>query len=222
RLSNLPFQCIANKKEDGSTRFLVEDFNVFYTNKLTLFLKAGRKDRDLASFTGFGNPDKSLPSAGKEVEAIGKILNTTSIFLQDNATEAKSKTSLENSKYLHFATHGALNYSDFSSSYLKMSDLNSESEDGKLRIDEITTLNISRSAYVRLSACETAVNQELKKGWYISPANAFLVSSVRSVVASLWAVDDDATNLLMQEFYKNLTLMDKSEALRKAQETLSK
>jgi CHAT domain-containing protein len=47
------------------------------------------------------------------------------------------------------------------------------------------------------------------------------VSSVRSVVASLWAVDDDATNLLMQEFYKNLQTMDKVEALRKAQATLS-
>ena len=221
KLSNLPFQCIGKKSDDGHVRYLIEDHGVFYTNKLTVFLKAGRKDKSLASFTGFGNPDKSLNSAGKEVEAIGKMLNTTNIFLQDYATESKAKQSLEQTKYIHFATHGVLNYTDFSSSYLKMANVQDGGEDGELRIDEIKSLSINGCELVTLSACETAVNQELKKGWYISPANAFLVSSVRSVVASLWAVDDDATNILMQAFYKNLQTMDKQEALRKAQATLS-
>ena len=149
------------------------------------------------------------------------MLNTTNIFLQDYATESKAKQSLEQTKYIHFATHGVLNYTDFSSSYLKMANVQDGGEDGELRIDEIKSLSINGCELVTLSACETAVNQELKKGWYISPANAFLVSSVRSVVASLWAVDDDATNILMQAFYKNLQTMDKQEALRKAQATLS-
>lgn len=221
KLSNLPFQCIGKKTDDGNVRYLIEDHGVFYTNKLTVFLKAGRKDKSLASFTGFGNPDKSLNSAGKEVEAIGKMLNTTNIFLQDYATESKAKQSLEQTKYIHFATHGVLNYTDFSSSYLKMANVKDGGEDGELRIDEIKSLSINGCELVTLSACETAVNQELKKGWYISPANAFLVSSVRSVVASLWAVDDEATNILMQAFYQNLQTMDKQEALRKAQATLS-
>ncbi|HSC54140.1 MAG TPA: CHAT domain-containing protein [Phnomibacter sp.] len=221
KLSNLPFQCLAKKTNNNAVRYLIEDYSVFYTNKLTVFLKAGRKDRSLASFTGFGNPDKSLASAGKEVEAIGAMLHTQNIYLQDLATESKAKSSLETSKYIHFATHGVLNYTDFSSSYLKMANVKDGNEDGELRIDEIKSLGISGCELVTLSACETAVNQELKKGWYISPANAFLVSSVRSVVASLWAVDDEATNLLMQELYKNLQTMDKVAALRKAQATLS-
>jgi len=221
KLSNLPFQCLGKKTNDNTLHYLIEDYSIFYTNKLTVFLKSGRKDRSLASFTGFGNPDKSLASAGKEVEAIGQMLHTQNIFLQDFATESKAKQSLETSKYVHFATHGVLNYTDFSSSYLKMANVTDGAEDGELRIDEIKSLGNNGCELVSLSPCETAVNQELKKGWYISPANAFLVSSVRSVVASLWAVDDDATNLLMQEFYKNLQTMDKVEALRKAQATLS-
>ncbi|MCU0394636.1 MAG: CHAT domain-containing protein [Chitinophagaceae bacterium] len=221
KLSNLPFQCLGKAGSSGHMEYLIESHDIFYTNKLTLFLKQGRKDRSLASFTGFGNPDNSLESAGQEVTAIGKMLNTPNIYLQAAATESKAKSSLEQSKYIHFATHGVLNYTDFSSSYLKMAPVQDGQEDGQLRIDEIKALSISGCELVTLSACETAVNQELKKGWYISPANAFLVSSVRSVVASLWAVDDEATNLLMQEFYKNLPVMGKSAALRKAQATLS-
>jgi CHAT domain-containing protein len=74
-----------------------------------------------------------------------------------------------------------------------------------------------------ISACETAISKELAKGWTISPANSFLDRRVKSVVASLWKVGDEATSILMDEFYNNLNKkMDKVDALRLAQETLSK
>jgi CHAT domain-containing protein len=47
------------------------------------------------------------------------------------------------------------------------------------------------------------------------------MNNVKSVVASLWQVDDEATSIFMKEFYKNVTAMSKVDALRKAQETLS-
>ncbi|RZK56292.1 MAG: CHAT domain-containing protein, partial [Pedobacter sp.] len=66
------------------------------------------------------------------------------------------------------------------------------------------------------------VTQTVNKGWYVSPANSLLVSGVKSVVASLWSVDDEATSLLMSAFYENMgKSMPKAQALRKAQETLS-
>lgn len=77
---------------------------------------------------------------------------------------------------------------------------------------------------VILSACQTAVSKELVKGWNISPANSFLISNVKTVVASLWKVADEPTGLLMQYFYENLSLpkpMEKAEALRQAQIKLS-
>jgi CHAT domain-containing protein len=72
-----------------------------------------------------------------------------------------------------------------------------------------------------LSACELAVSQEISKGWDISVLNAFLNNRIRTGVASLWQVPDEATTILLTEFYKNLKTMTRSEALRHAQATLS-
>lgn len=220
RLTNIPFQCLGQRMPDSSFHFLVEDYSIFYTSKLDIFLDNSNSEKNFASFTAFGNPDKSLPSAKTEVTEIGKIITKATVYTEEAATEEKAKNSLAKNKYVHFATHGILDYTDFKNSYLKFASDNND--DGKLTIEEVKTLDIDNCELVTLSACETAISQELKKGWYVSPANSFLINNVKSVVASLWSVDDNATSILMKEFYKNLQTMGKADALRKAQETLSK
>ena len=57
---------------------------------------------------------------------------------------------------------------------------------------------------VVLSACETGTG-ELKRGEGImSMARAFAYSGSKSIITSLWSVDDPATSQVMQNFYKNL------------------
>ncbi len=228
-LSNLPFQCLGEKKENGKFNFLIEDFSLFYTNNINIFSKG--KDfipvkADLKSFAAFGVPDATLKFNTKEVEEIGKLIGVSqTIYADARATEGLAKSSLTEKKFLHFATHGVLNYSsDFTSSYLKFlpdSD-SSKGNDGKLTITEIQRMMLRNVDMVTLSACETAVNKQLTEGWNISPANAFLSQNVKSVVASLWKVDDEATSILMNEYYSNLDKkMDKVDALRLAQVKLS-
>jgi CHAT domain-containing protein len=220
KLANIPFQCLGKRMPDSSFRFVVEDYAVFYTNTLDIFLNPDDSEKDFKSFTAFGNPDKSLKSAGTEVREIGKILNAANIYTEDMATEQRAKESLTTTKYVHFATHGVLDYTDFSKSYLIFA--LDKDDDGKLTIEEMKALDITNCNLVMLSACETAVTQSENKGWYASPANSLLMNNVKSVVASLWQVDDEATSIFMREFYKNVTTMSKVDALRKAQETLSR
>ena len=138
-----------------------------------------------------------------------------------------AKQSLRRKKYIHFATHGVLNYSsDYSQSYLKLlpDKDTSNGNNGQLTMREIQGLGITDCNMVILSACQTAVSKQLVKGWNISPANSFLVSNVKTVVASLWKVADEPTGLLMQYFYENMAQqkpMEKAEALRQAQVKLS-
>ncbi|HEY2721496.1 MAG TPA: CHAT domain-containing tetratricopeptide repeat protein, partial [Chitinophagaceae bacterium] len=228
--SNMPFQCLGKKQPDSSFHFLVEDYGVFYTNKMKIFDNGNRNEadkNDLTSFAAFGVPDQTLHYNTEEVNEIAKVIGIDStVYTDDRATESRAKYMLVQKKYIHFATHGVLNYSqEFSKSYLKfLPDKDtSNGNNGQLTIREIQALPIKDCDLVTLSACETAITKELVKGWTISPANSFLERNVKSVVASLWKVDDEATSILMDEFYKNLDKkMDKVDALRLAQETLSK
>ncbi|MBK6632920.1 MAG: CHAT domain-containing protein [Chitinophagaceae bacterium] len=229
--SNLPFQCLGEKTAGNKFRFLIEDHNIFYTNKMSVF-NSGEKEiavkTGLQSFAAFGVPDATLQFNIGEVKEIGKILGSDStVYADARATESLAKISLRQKKYIHFATHGVLNYSsDYSQSYLKLlpDKDTSNGNNGQLTMREIQSLGITDCNMVILSACQTAVSKQLVKGWNISPANSFLVSNVKTVVASLWKVADEPTGLLMQYFYENLSLpvpMEKAEALRQAQVKLS-
>jgi CHAT domain-containing protein len=229
--SNMPFQCLGKKMPDNTFKFLIEDHNIFYTNKMSVF---NTEEKNIAvrtgmqSFAAFGVPDATLSFNIGEVKEIGKILGSDStVYADARATESVAKRSLRQKKYIHFATHGVLNYSsDYSQSYLKLlpDKDTSNGNNGQLTMREIQGLGIADCNMVILSACQTAVSKQLVKGWNISPANSFLVSNVKTVVASLWKVADEPTGLLMQYFYEHLSLpvpMEKAEALRQAQIKLS-
>ena len=229
--SNMPFQCLGVKTSDGGFRFLIEEHSIFYTNKMAIFNNEtgdANEKRNYSSFAAFGVPDQSLKFNISEVKEIGKILGSDStVYTDARATEGMAKQSLRQKKYIHFATHGVLNYSsDYSQSYLKLlpDKDTSGGNNGQLTMREIQRLGITDCKMVILSACQTAVSSELVKGWSISPANSFLMSNVKTVVASLWKVADEPTGLLMQYFYENLSQaipMEKAEALRQAQVRLS-
>ena len=220
--SNMPFQCLGQKARNSTFKFLIEDHSIFYTNKMSVFNSNNiAVNTSLKSFAAFGVPDATLSFNIDEVKGIGKILGSDSTVYSDaRATESMAKQSLRNKKYIHFATHGVLNYSsDYSQSYLKLlpDKDTSNGNNGQLTMREIQGLGITDCNMVILSACQTAVSKQLVKGWNISPANSFLVSNVKTVVASLWKVADEPTGLLMQYFYENLSLpqpMEKAEALR--------
>jgi CHAT domain-containing protein/tetratricopeptide (TPR) repeat protein len=97
-----------------------------------------------------------------------------------------------------------------------------EADDGIATAEEIGTLNLEGVELVMLSACETGLGETAGGEGLVGLQRAFQSASARTVVASLWEVDDKATRTLMIEFYKNLweKKLGKLEALRQAQLTM--
>lgn len=95
-------------------------------------------------------------------------------------------------------------------------------EDGVLTAEEIASLNFRSCEVVVLSACETGLGEITDEGVY-GLQRAFKNAGVKSIIMSLWEVDDDATSFMMQSFYQNLLNgMNKRDAFESAQKEVKK
>lgn len=106
---------------------------------------------------------------------------------------------------VHFATHGFFNteHPELSGMILTMVNPDGSKANGFMPLHDIYHLNLS-SDLVVLSACDTALGKDIKGEGLVGLTHGFLSAGSKSVVASLWKVDDRATAVLMAEFYKSM------------------
>jgi len=221
-LNYIPFQLLGKTLPSGKFSLLASQYAIFYTSSTDMLFRLIEADEKNMSILAFGNPDKSLPSTELEVQDIKKIFPSATVYLREEATEDKAKFAGEEYNIMHFATHGNLDYEDFTKSFLTMAGNPSKSEDGMLTLEELWGMDVMNHLnIVVLSACQTAVTKGSHENSPVSPASGFLQNGVKSVVATLWKVDDAATSMLISDFYKNLRTMDAVDALRTAQIALS-
>jgi CHAT domain-containing protein len=112
---------------------------------------------------------------------------------------------LENYKYIHFATHGIIDARnpEMSGLVLSLVDERGQLQDGYLRLGDIYKLNLSADLVV-LSACNSAMGKNVESEGTIGLPRGFLYAGSKSVIASLWKVDDDAAAGFMRGFYARL------------------
>ena len=96
--------------------------------------------------------------------------------------------------------------------------LSEDVQDGLLTAEDVADLDLGRTELTVLSACDTGLGDIAPGEGVLGLRRAFTLAGSKSVVASLWEVDDETTNRMMQLFYRNLLDgMGRSEALQKAQ-----
>ena len=74
-------------------------------------------------------------------------------------------------------------------------------EDGILLTDDLSSLNINPSLVV-LSACETGLGSYVGGEGILGLSRSFIIAGARSLVVSLWPIDDVASGFFMERFYQ--------------------
>ncbi|XP_066016887.1 tetratricopeptide repeat protein 28-like [Pocillopora verrucosa] len=145
---------------------------------------------------------KQLPCAKEEVEMIGKILNITPITGRQ-ATKREVLKRLGSVSIVHFAAHGCMETGEIALTPDpdRISTV-PKKEDFILTIGDVLSVQL-RAKLVVLSCCHSG-RGEIKAEGVVGIARAFVGAGARSVVVSLWAIDDEATLQFMKCFYQHL------------------
>ncbi len=192
---------------------------------------------------GEGGGWAALPATRPEVEAAAARYKAGPVtaLAGEKATKAAVRAALVKARHAHLATHGfyapekmrdALGRPDVPPGErglggwhpgllcgLVFAGANRPDADGSLAGVEIAELDLSGMELAVLSACQSSLGALTRGEGLQGLQRAFAVAGCRSVVSSLWSVDDAATSVLMERFYLHLweKKLSKAEALRQAQ-----
>jgi CHAT domain-containing protein/tetratricopeptide (TPR) repeat protein len=84
----------------------------------------------------------------------------------------------------------------------RRADAGPDDEDGILTAEEVTALNLAGVEWAVLSACDTGLGEVRAGEGVFGLRRAFQVAGVRTVIMSLWSVDDEAARLWMRTLYE--------------------
>jgi CHAT domain-containing protein len=164
-----------------------------------------------------------LPATRREALAVASMVPEPRRLLAldfDAERGLAARGTLARYRVLHLATHALVDDRDprLTGVVLSLVDAEGRPQDGVLSLDEISRLELAAELVV-LSACRTALGRELRGEGLLGLTRAFFNAGARRVVATLWEVQDEATAVLMERFYRAYLGrgLPPGEALRQAQ-----
>jgi CHAT domain-containing protein len=170
----------------------------------------------------------ALPWTRREVEGISRLFgNSATIKMGQQATETVARQASKDYSILHFAVHGWLDDQIGLNSALALSQPEiirqkaTRDDNGLWQAWEIFEHARLNADLVVLSACETGLGQNIRGEGLIGLTRAFQYAGAKSIVVSLWEVNDASTAEFMTVFYKELRKgVSKDVALQTAMRTM--
>ncbi|KAG1790427.1 CHAT domain-containing protein [Suillus plorans] len=198
-----PFQ---TKPDRSGKEPCLEDLYICsYTPTLSALIRSRQlmKKRVPPSFVaiGQGQPGagkgKALLAVDNELELVHKLVPATSnrtTISGDAATRAGALEALQQNTWVHLACHGKQDPTQPYDSHFVM-------KDEHLTLLDIMERHIPQAEFAFLSACHTAVGDEETLDEVIHLAAGIQFSGFKSVVGTLWEVDDSVAKHVVEAFY---------------------
>ena len=220
QLYRVPFAAL----EDESGKYLSETFRIRIVPSLTTLKIIQDRPPDNHSETDaliVGDPDVSqvfflsqLPCARKEAEMIGELLGVQPL-LGHQANKPVVLDMMHSASLIHVAAHGDAERGEIALAPVRPTQRLLRKDDYLLTMSDISEVQL-RAKLVVLSCCHSGRGQIRAEG-VVEIARAFLGSGARSVLVSLWAIQDKATEQFMSRFYEHLVRGESaSESLHQA------
>ena len=180
-----------------------------YTPTLTALVHARRcnpsnsaieRKRIVAIGQAKSGGESELLSVGTELDNICQRVEGLATFTRidgDEACISRVVEELGKNEWVHFACHGLPNRTQpFESAFAL--------RDGHFAIQRIIGCNLENPEFAYLSACHTTVGDEESPDEVIHLASAMQFLGFRSVIGTMWAVDDGETNKITSMFYRHM------------------
>ena len=212
----VPF--VALREETGK-KFLTEKFRIRIAPSLTTLKLIQDSPADYHSHTAaliVGDPEvgvvlykgapkdiTALPCARREAEMIGRLMDVQPL-IGEHATKQAVLNGIDSVSLIHIAAHGNAERGQIALAPNRRTESTgiSQEEDYLLTMEDISKVQL-RAKLVVLSCCHSGRGQINCEG-VVGIARAFLGSGARSVLVSRWALEDTATEQLMNQFYAHL------------------
>ncbi|MEN0048017.1 MAG: CHAT domain-containing tetratricopeptide repeat protein [Bacteroidota bacterium] len=214
-LGRVPFDALLKTMPDdpneySSLSYLLRDYQISYAYSATLLQEMCNKQvqpkRTLLAVAPHTISEQDglepLQFSVESVENISKIVRGVALMKGDDARLKNFLAVVEQYGILHIATHARLDDRGGDYAYLTFTTDN-DSVAYKLYIRDLYNLSLNAQMVV-LSACQTADGTLQKGEGILSLARGFAYAGAKSIVPTLWQVDDKATTDLMKLFYEEL------------------
>jgi len=186
---------------DGE-RYLVETHEICFASSASLLLHLRRMNQDQSHNQEFhqamvvGVDDALAPQIASEALEVAGALQCPShrVFNGAQATVRRVRDAAKSASVLHLACHGRFASDAPQGSGLKLAD-------GWLTVRDICSMEL-RADLVTLSGCETGLNQVQGGDELMGLLRGFFAAGARSLLVSLWRVDDAAARAFMSRFYQ--------------------
>jgi len=200
-LHYLPFHAL----HDGDT-FLIDSYNVSYAPSAGVYALCHRPGCESpgASSLILGVPDAQAPLIQDEVEAVHRMLPNSELFLGAEANHELLLRRARSSEVIHIATHGDFRPDNPLFSGIRLGD-------GYLHLYELYHMHLS-TELLTLSGCATGLNVIAAGDELVGLIRGALYAGARSLLLSLWDVNDRSTAEFMANFYHRLKQGDSKAA----------
>ncbi|HUQ82411.1 MAG TPA: CHAT domain-containing protein, partial [Gemmatimonadaceae bacterium] len=226
-LAYLPFAALRDP-DDGS--YLVERYSLLHLPSAAVLvaLRAAEPEnaRSSGSAISLAPFPNELPATALEASGVSRAVTGATTLSGPGATESALRRALGTASLVHVATHGQLSANSpmFSHILLAPGQPGVRADDGRLEVHELLGMHV-RSALVFLSGCETGAGAAWTTAFspgedFTTLAQAFLYAGARTVIATLWRIEDGAAAAFAERFYAARQQMPAPEALAEAQRAM--